>query len=486
MSNMNKQKKQIDPEALKATLTASESSLKLLFTELKNGQIEYINIFRHNFIVNYLVVLHKVLADLNNFSEDKNSANRLIKVLSPEADSIDALNQLYLDCKGKKLAECLDEAVFDAFIVYGVLDKIEAPDSDALFCLQHAEQLCASVKALVDFVSLLTSEVAPGKKLLRLRPGVKDMLESKSCVNLPNGEISPSCMETLIEKALEADPFSGGNAFRYLNDKFIPAELNSIRPADEFFGYFGVRKIFKEHFLDFSCQRTNLPLLVSSLPGLGKTQMTIAHTLKYDNLTLILPEPEDLEKPLQPLIEKLANRKDRQFIVFFDDVDPANINWYYFRTNIGGSFTLPNNVSVVIASNFEFPANILSRGRTVKFPLFDEIRCLEMIEEFLRSRGLRHRNPNLELVIAADYIEDFGQRKFEELSPRTLIRYLEIYQNNMNKRKRMLDMTRMEVFAKPDPQVFYEFNAKLMRSLYGEQILDVLQEENLKQQLGTV
>jgi hypothetical protein len=225
---------------------------------------------------------------------------------------------------------------------------------------------------------------------------------------------------------------------------------------------------------------------VSSLPGLGKTQMTIAHTLRHNNLTLILPEPEDLEKPLQYLIEKLANRKDRRFIVFFDDVDPANINWYYFRTNIGGSFTLPDNVSVVIASNFEFPANILSRGRAVKFPLFDEIRCLEMIEEFLRSRGLRHRNPNLELVIAADYIEDFGQRKFEELSPRTLIRYLDIYQNNMKKRKRMLDMTRMEVFAKPDPQVFYEFNAKLMRSLYGEQVLDVLQEENLKQQLGTV
>ena len=486
MSDKTKQKKQIEPEALKVTLTAAESSLKLLFTELKNGQTEYINIFRHNFIVNYLVVLHKVLADLNNFSEDKGSANRLVNVLSPEADSIDALNQLYFDCKGKKLAECLDEAVFDAFIMYGVLDKIDNPDPDALFCLQHAEQLCASVKALADFVSLLNLEVDPGQKLLRLRPGVENMLDAKSCVNLPDGKISAKSMEILVEKALEADPFSGGNTFRYLNEKFISAELNSIRPADEFFGYFGVRKTFKEHFLDFSRQRTNLPLLVSSLPGLGKTQMTIANTLEYENLTLILPEPEDLEKPLQHLIEKLANRKDRRFLIFFDDVDPASINWYYFRTNVGGSFTLPDNVSIVIASNFEFPANILSRGRAVKFPLFDEIRCLEMIEEFLRSRGLKHRNPNLELVIAADYIEDFGQRKFEELSPRTLMRYLEIYQSDMKKRKRMLDMTRMEVFAKPDPQVFYEFNAKLMRSLYGEQVLDVLQEENLKQQLGTV
>ncbi len=191
-----------------------------------------------------------------------------------------------------------------------------------------------------------------------------------------------------------------------------------------------------------------------------------------------------MEKTLQPLIEKLASRKDRRFVIFFDDVDPVKINWYYFRTNIGGSFSLPDNVSVVVASYFEFPANILSRGRAVKFPLFDEIRCLEMIEEFLKSRGLKHRNHNLELVIAADYIEDFGQRKFEELSPRTLIRYLQVYQDDMKKRKKMLNMTRMEVFSKPDPQIFYQFNAKLMRSLYGEEVLDALREENIKQQLG--
>ena len=191
MSDRDNHKNQIEPEALKATLIAAESSLKLLFTELKNGQTEYINIFRHNFIINYLVVLQKVLADLDNFSEDKSSARRIISVLSPEADSIDALNQLYIDCKGKKLAECLDEAVFDAFIMYGVLNQIEAPDSDALFCLKHAEQLCASVKTLADFVSLLSYEADASRKLLRLRPRVKNMLDAESCINLPDGKISP-------------------------------------------------------------------------------------------------------------------------------------------------------------------------------------------------------------------------------------------------------------------------------------------------------
>jgi len=472
-------------KALKDTVIAAESSIKLLFTKLDNGQTEFVNIFRRNFIRNYIIVLNKVLTDLDHFSGDSESVERIFTVLSPDADSVDALNQLFTDCQGKSVMTCLEEAVFDALILHEVLKKLKDPDGETEFFINHASRVCSSVEALNDFVELMESGAGNSGRLSRLRPGIKKLLKGKSCINVPAGKISPETMDLLNRKALEADPFSGGKAFRYINDKFIPVELSSIRPVDEFFGYNYVRKTFEEHFRDFSQQRTNLPLLVCSLPGLGKTHLTISYTLHQDNLTLILPEPEDLERPLQALIEKLANRKDRRFIIFFDDVDPVKINWYYFRTNIGGSFSLPDNVSVVIASNFEFPANILSRGRAVKFPLFDEIRCLEMIEEFLKSRGMKHRNPNLELVIAADYIEDFGQRKFEELSPRTLIRYLQIYQSDMKKRKKMLDMTRMDVFAKPDPQVFYEFNAKLMRSLYGEEILDAIREENIKQQLGT-
>ncbi|MFA7184112.1 MAG: DUF815 domain-containing protein [Victivallales bacterium] len=470
---------------LKDMLVAAKSSIKLLFTELRKGRTEFVNIFRSNFIRNYIIVIDKVLADLNSFSDNSASAARIFTVLDRNADSIDALNQLFVDCRGKNLMECIEEAVFDAFILHGILEKLTVSDEDTVFFIKHAARVCASVKALDDFVKLLWNAAGNKKQLSRLRPGVRELFKGKSCINAPKDRISEEMMDLLKKKALKTDPFSGGKAFRYRDGRFIPAELSSIRAVDDFFGYIQVRQTFERHFSDFSRQKANLPLLVSSLPGLGKTHFTISYTLHHDNLTLVLPQPEDLEVTLQPLIEKLANRKDRRFIIFFDDVDPGKINWYYFRTNIGGSFSLPDNVSVVIASNFEFPPNILSRGRTVKFPLFDEVRCLEMIEEFLKRRGMKHRNPNLELVIAADYIEDFGQRKFEELSPRTLIRYLQIYQEDMKKRKKMLDMTRMEVFAKPDPQVFYEFNVKLMRSLYGEGILDALQEESLKQQLGT-
>jgi hypothetical protein len=198
--------------------------------------------------------------------------------------------------------------------------------------------------------------------------------------------------------------------------------------------------------------------------------------LLYDNLTLILPEPSELEKNLEGLIRKLASRKEHKFVLFFDDVNTNKIDWYYFRTNIGGSFALPENIAVVIASNFEFPANILSRGRGFVFPMFDELRCQEMVHDYLLAKGVRKPPAELVAVMAADYVEEFGQKVFEELSPRTLVRYLEKYEKDSQKRKRMLDLASQDVTARPDAQLFFETNVKLMRALYGEDAIEELRK----------
>ncbi len=277
--------------ALKDTIIAAESSIKLLFTELNNGQTEFVNIFRRNFIQNYIIVLNKVLIDLNRFSEDKESAKRIFIVLNSEADSIDALNQLFMDCQGKSLMTCLEEAIFDALILHDVLKNLKDSNNDTAFFISHAAQICSSVEVIKDFIELMQNEAGENNRLSRLRPGITDLLKGESCINLPEGKVSSKTMDLLNQKALQADPFSGGKAFRYLNDKFTPVELGSIRAVDEFFGYTYVRKTFEEHFREFSQQKTNLPLLVCSLPGLGKTHLTISYTLEHDNLTLILPEP---------------------------------------------------------------------------------------------------------------------------------------------------------------------------------------------------
>ena len=306
----------------------------------------------------------------------------------------------------------------------------------------------------------------------RINPAVKACLAGRSII--------AEKPEKIVEIALMRDPFARSRTFRYLKGKFTACTVKNI-PVKKFYGFHAVRERFHEHLSDFASGKGNVPLLVSSLPGLGKTQFSINYTLNCGELTLIFAEPETLTEDLEELIGLLALRKRRKFVVFFDDIEPENINWYNFRTNVGGSAVLPENIIFILASNYHFPINILSRGREITFPVFDEIRCLEMVEDFLLDFGMKKTNENLASVISAGYIEDFGQKKFTELSPRTLIRYLEKFRTDANLRRKMLEQSRQEMIVRPDAQLFYEFNIKLLRTLYGESYIDALREEKLRE-----
>ena len=211
-----------------------------------------------------------------------------------------------------------------------------------------------------------------------------------------------------------------------------------------------------------------------------KTSLTVSHVLAEPGLVLILPEPEALERGWCDLVEPLAARPDHRFVLFFDDIDPRHTDWYQFRTNVGGAFSLPENVMPVLSANYEFPANILSRGRKVSFPVFDEVRCMEMVEDFLSGFGVKRTAKNLISIISADYTEEFSQKKFTELSPRSLIRYLSGYEHDQIKRKTMVELSFGPMITRPDAELFYEFNIELMRSLYGEEYIQKLLKERLK------
>ena len=105
---------------------------------------------------------------------------------------------------------------------------------------------------------------------------------------------------------------------------------------------------------------------------------------------------------------------------------------------------------------------------------------MEMVEDFLASVGFRHTNRNLVSLIATGYTEDFGQKLFSELSPRTLVRYLAKYDNPVRRR----DAVRIacgQVIPRPDAQLFYEFNIRLMRRLYGNEYIDELRRDRLRE-----
>lgn len=387
----------------------------------------------------------------------------------PSAGSASAADQLNALCRisggDSGFPELWARELFDALAELNIfpadLEDAET-GSDEEFLLANALKLSIALRNF-DPASLSGA----GDKLLpRSRKLFSAMPDSKA---------------ELIQLLRESDPFSSGQVFCYRNCRFIPVTPVSVREVDTFFGYPGVRAAYADHFQDFARGRTNLPLLVNSLPGYGKTSMVISYALAQKNLIPILAEPDALEENWNPLIQALGRRKDHRFVLFFDDIDPAKVDWYSFRTNVGGAFAPPENVMPVLTANYEFPASILSRGRKITYPVFDELRCSEMIEDFLRSFGMKRPPANLVSLIGAEYTGEFGQKKFTELSPRTLTRYLKVYEYDQNKRRTMIELASGEMIPRPDPELFYEFNINLMRSLYGEEYIQKLLKEKLRE-----
>ncbi len=448
-----------------------KASFNALFQTPRAGHLT-VRDFDHRAVVEvYGRLVDAVASEIDTFLETGDGASRLVEPMGSVPDSVDYLNYLAVEYGEAPLKDSVSAGVLDVMTA-GTLFDASANDgrkekNPALeFQLAHAKILVdEGAEMVASYVDVLRG-LAPTGAVARLHPEVDALLEPGAF--LEKDEAGEALGDVLRRKAMEADPFRVGRAFRYSEGEFAPVKLAPIRKVDEFFGYRDAREAFTKYFAAFEEKGDNLPLFISSHPGLGKTHMTISHALATEHLTIILPEPENLERPLGGLVRTLAARKNRKFAVFFDDVDAEKVDWYHFRTQVGGSLALPPNVTIVVASNSQFPANVLSRGRTVAFPIFDEIECQKMVEDFLRHMGMHNPPSALVSVIAADYVEEYGQRLFEELSPRTLSRYLERYNGDSEKRKRMLDLSRSEVIAVPDAQAFLDANQKVAGKLADE------------------
>jgi len=456
--------------ALKSKLKQVEASFNTLFQHPVDGDLK-LKEFDHSApFALYIKLINAIFSELTIIEEGALDFNIKNEKFSNKPDSIDYLNFLIQMLNGTSLSDELISGILEIMTAGRLFDvdhKIDIEEDQLLhFQVQHAAVLTSvGVDSIIDYMQII--DAFKGDGVTRIRPDLDDFLIINKFFELKISK-KKNLITKLRTKAQEIDKFNISRVFRYSDDEFFPVELASIRAVDKFYGYRDTQNIFMNFFSTFSKEGENFPLLISSLPGLGKTHFTISHSLAFENLTLVLPEPASLSTPLEHLIRKLSLRKNRKFVIFFDDVDTRRINWFFFRTHIGGSFVLPNNIAIVIASNYKFPANISSRGRGVVFPIFDEIECQKMVEDFLLAMGMKHPPSSLISVIAADYVEEFGQKKFEELSPRTLVRYLDRYQNDSPKRLKMLNLSREELIAKPDSQSFFDANKQV-----NERLLEV-------------
>ena len=427
-----------------------------------------------------------IKSDLETLRTNPESAARLYRTFDTgRADSVDMMNSLVQLSCGREFAVNLDNAFRNIFVCRGIAGRqiadLSSPVAvDARFYFLHAVRLVKNMMLLRQYPEMLKSFAGEEKGLSRLCPAFYRLAAGNSVFTAGRDESDPFAgmpLQKIAEELEQHDPFRSDRAFRFINGNFQRVDVSKIRKAEDFFGYSGVKHSFSEHFARFAGGIAGEPLLVSGLPGLGKTQFTMAHALATENLILVLAGPDELENGLEVLLGKLKKSGEHRFVVFFDDIDPRTLDWYWFRTNVGGALAMPENVMIVLAANYDFPASILSRGRGITFPVFDVVRCEEMVEDFLKSKGLRNPSPELVGVIAADYTEEFGQKKFPELSPRTLIRYLGWYDKDLNKRRRLLEQSKLELVSRPDSQLFQEFNLKQIKLLYGsEKVLETVGE----------
>lgn len=430
---------------------------------------------------NYYTWLEKLTHLMTQISSSWETVPKNKKFLAHSADiqlaldSIDLLNGLYEFSESKPLNYWVDPCIIESFIQRKLLPFTESQvvDNENLaYYLFHAQQWVESLSKILNL--FIQNYDCKGKG--RLHPKINTYFATPSAFQRAKLKLCD-----IVELAKIYDPFAIDRAFRYTEKgNFVPVHLSSIRNIEHFYGYHALRAFFDQYFTRFIAGENPVPLLMTSLPGLGKTHHTIANILAHNELTLILGTPEMMESPLPDLLQKLAQRPYRKFVLFIDDIDTRNIDWYTFRTYVGGSYTLPDNVTIAIASNYPFPPNVLNRGQNCLFPLFDPVRCAEMIHDFLCGMGMRNPPENLVTAIAADYTEAVGQKLYEDLSPRTLMRYMDAFRKDSDKRKRLLSTASASVSTRPDPDLFFESNIQRLRALYGERAIDELRSEIMK------
>ena len=469
-------------ESLRKRASNALASINVLFELPGSEERRIIDIDSAAFLEQLRAILKAIISDLDSVYSNPSICLRFSERLGDAPDAVDFINAAatggHFDTR--LTAAIMDLAAMDPDFFNKLNSTRETERQAARFKLAHAHRLCSSCATLIpDYLNFLEMSGGNDDILGRPFPAAYRLTCKVNTFKLPEKRLSAARIATLNSIAADADPFRTGRSFRYSAPSFSHVTLNSIRPVSAFYGYESVKETFRKHFLAFAKGQDNLPLLITSMPGLGKTHFSIAYTLAFPQLTLILPEPEDLGPRLPELIARLEKRRTHKFVVFFDDVDTRNIDWYYFRTHVGGSFILPDNICVVIASNFRFPPNISSRGREVCFPLFDEESCKGMILDYLRGLKMRNPSPELISVLTADYQEAYGQKIYPELSPRSLVRYLDTYDRNPDKRRRMLEFSRQSLITRPDPQLFHDFNVRAIKALYGEEGLEELRNRIL-------
>lgn len=460
---------------LQRTVAQALTSASVLFQRPSNGQVSVRAIVHRQKIDNFLRALQAVRDELTQAREEASTSRRYYEVVDESPDSIDYINTLVADGSGRPFSDFLTDATWDA-----VRERLPRGPvrrgmdlSHFTHTLAHAQRLLATgIGALTAYTVLLESSAqgAVSESIPRLDPtALGESQAERTLDSALDGALTPKKVKAISTRIKRHDRFAQSRTFRVMAGDILPGTIGEIRMLENFYGYTQERKILGKILTDFIDGVTNRPLLVTGMPGMGKTHMTIAHALSQDGLTLVNAEQEDLGAGLEELVITLGQHPYRKFLVFFDDVEPDHVPWSTFRNQVDGYLPYPDNVEIVIATNGEFPASIRSRCRVFELrPMNPEV-CEEFIVDYLNEhRWMSQPYPNLVSTLAADFSSMFRRRVVNELTPRSLIQYFEMLEKDTEKIRRLIRESLEDVVRVPSEEPFIESNRQILHRLERE------------------
>ncbi len=451
---------------LKIEINKFESSFDFILSKPHDGKMWLRYDSEENFLNCLRAMINSIKNELNDPQKD-----RLVRKVDVEPDSIDYINNIIRLTQESCFSDLLKKRICYALSFLLDLNDIQAN------CNIRTNQLIMHSARLIKLACLIPEKYFNKlKKMSKDKDQLPRLLEFDSFETgneifgeiLDVKKVNKEAIEDLIFYVRELDGFSDDRA--YIFDSrvdFSPFSVDHIRDRIDFYGYRETKLFFMDHFSDFSNSNSALPLFIYGPPGLGKTHFTISMALAYPNLNVICMAKEQFESMLGKLFKRLKNYSYRRFVVFIDDIDPKTIDWYQFRSYVDGMMHIPENVSLVMSTNFEFSSRTLSRGKILEFERLNARLAEEMISDYFVSTTGEKLPDILNTIVAADYVNEQINGPLQELTPRSLLVYLQTLEGNSKRWKSLVFESGCEnIFRVASDGEFARSNKEVMKKLY--------------------
>lgn len=443
------------------------ASFDCIFSVPKEGRL----VIRHASGDRFLEDLRSMIHCIRQELTDGTGQEGMLSHRSGDApDSIDYANNLFRTRVGKDFSDLLKKKI--CFELSSLLDLNHIQENcnarTHQLLLHSARLLRLACEIPVQYFSSIKKSAADISGLSRLidfdPPQIGEPIFGES---EEVSMIDQKAIEDLVFYVRELDGFSEERAFTFDSDiEFHPFSTDHIRDRTDFYGYRETKLFYMDHFSEFSGGQPVLPLFVYGPPGLGKTHFTMSMALAYQNLILVCMEKEQFENRLGELFQRLENYSYRRFVVFIDDIDPKAVDWYQFRSFVDGMMRIPQNISLIISTNFEFSSRILSRGKKLEFESMNSVIAEEMIRDYFASFSEEPPPEALVKIIAADYVNEQINGPLQELTPRSLLVYLETLERDRKRWNSLVFESGCDLQRAATDGEFDRSNREVLKNLY--------------------